>query len=103
MHVLRRVFILATLGVVALVTGACAGGTRGATEPVAVHASVQPGCAPDAECVTVIGDPCSPCPACPTAPKSSMTRAEYARLTAPATCESTHPKKETSKCIPCES
>jgi hypothetical protein len=32
-----------------------------------------------------------------------MTRAEYARLTAPPSCESTHPKKETSKCIPCES
>ncbi len=100
MHFLRHSLVLVG---VALLTAACASSAGGQREPVAVHATVQQGCSPDAECVTVAGDPCSPCPACPNAPKTQMTKAEYARLTAPASCESTHPKKETSTCIPCES
>jgi hypothetical protein len=82
---------------------ACGASSPAAREPVAVHASVEVGCPAGAECVTVRGNPCSPCPACPNAPSTEMTRAEYVRLTALATCESTHPKKTPSACIPCES
>jgi hypothetical protein len=92
---------LATLSVLAGLA-ACAS-TPPPAQPKGPDVTTAGACPANAECVTVKGDPCNPCGSCPGDSVSTMTKAEYMRLTGVPTCKATSRKSSDPppQCAPC--